>query len=248
MSCRKVVYEDSDGGKLETIDVYLRIKPSKCEDQTKLWKISDDKYVTITCPASSRALKRKLGKHEENRFMFTHIFGPEVQQQQLFEKCIETPLVDFIGGHNSLVFSYGTSNCGKTYTIQGTRNNPGIIPRVLHLVFNTLNEHLAPADNLKYMPYMNGVIDICDQSRRQLDELKRTLTELPADEIDMMGTEATLYVPEIERAFNQMENQLDNEMRQVDATPSSNKNYSLWISFIEIYNEALYDLLWPLHP
>ncbi|XP_039275381.1 kinesin-like protein KIF20A [Nilaparvata lugens] len=241
MACRKVLYEDSDGGKLETIDVYLRVKPSKCEDQAKLWKISDDRYVTISCPASSRALKRKIGKHEENRFQFTHIFGPDVQQQQLFEKCIETPLVDFIGGHNSLVFSYGTSSCGKTYTIQGTKNNPGIIPRVLHLLFNTLNGHLT--DKPEYMPYMNGVIDICDQSRKQLDELKRTLTEEHCDEIDMMLTD----VPEMERAFRQMEAQLDSEMRLVDAQ-CAGRQYSLWISFMEIYNEALYDLLVPPRP
>ncbi len=46
------------------------------------------------------------------------------------------PLVDSLfEGRNCLLFSYGPTNSGKTYTIEGDGANPGILPRVLDDVF-----------------------------------------------------------------------------------------------------------------
>ena len=46
------------------------------------------------------------------------------------------PLVDSLfEGRNCLLFSYGPTNSGKTYTIEGDDANPGVLPRVLDEVF-----------------------------------------------------------------------------------------------------------------
>ena len=36
---------------------------------------------------------------------------------------------EFLEGQNQLIFTYGATSSGKTYTIQGTNEDPGIIPR-----------------------------------------------------------------------------------------------------------------------
>ena len=41
---------------------------------------------------------------------------------------------------NCLLFSYGVTNSGKTYTMQGPAKDAGIIPRSLDLIFNTLGK------------------------------------------------------------------------------------------------------------
>lgn len=49
------------------------------------------------------------------------------------------PLVEsFLGGQNGLLFAYGNTNAGKTYTIQGTKSEPGLLPRILETVFTCL--------------------------------------------------------------------------------------------------------------
>jgi hypothetical protein len=45
-------------------------------------------------------------------------------------------LIDsFIKGINGLLFAYGITNAGKTYTITGTKEEPGILPRTLNSIF-----------------------------------------------------------------------------------------------------------------
>lgn len=42
------------------------------------------------------------------------------------------PLLDrFFGGNNCLLLAYGMINSGKTYTIQGTPSNPGLLPSLV---------------------------------------------------------------------------------------------------------------------
>lgn len=58
--------------------------------------------------------------------------------------CRETalPLVDsFLQGHNGLLFAYGITNAGKTYTITGNQKDAkerGLLPRILDVVFNSI--------------------------------------------------------------------------------------------------------------
>ena len=35
----------------------------------------------------------------------------------------------------AVLMAYGISAAGKTYTIEGTRNEPGLLPRALELLF-----------------------------------------------------------------------------------------------------------------
>ncbi|KAF7299577.1 Kinesin-like protein [Mycena chlorophos] len=41
----------------------------------------------------------------------------------------------FMGGYNAVVFAYGQTASGKTYTLSGTPEEPGIIPRALRDIF-----------------------------------------------------------------------------------------------------------------
>jgi hypothetical protein len=45
---------------------------------------------------------------------------------------------DVLNGENALVFAYGVTNSGKTYSIQGTRDDGGILPRSLDVIFNSI--------------------------------------------------------------------------------------------------------------
>ena len=40
-----------------------------------------------------------------------------------------------LDGYNVCLFAYGQTGSGKTYTIQGTPENPGIVPRALEDLF-----------------------------------------------------------------------------------------------------------------
>jgi hypothetical protein len=44
----------------------------------------------------------------------------------------------FLSGENCVLFSYGMTNSGKTYTIQGTSQAPGLLPQMVHSVLDRL--------------------------------------------------------------------------------------------------------------
>ncbi|OAD81358.1 hypothetical protein PHYBLDRAFT_3763, partial [Phycomyces blakesleeanus NRRL 1555(-)] len=45
---------------------------------------------------------------------------------------------DLLHGENALVFAYGVTNSGKTYSIMGTPQDPGLLPRTLDVIFNSV--------------------------------------------------------------------------------------------------------------
>ena len=47
-------------------------------------------------------------------------------------------------GHNSAMMAYGITAAGKTYTIEGTKEQPGVMPRALLLLFEGLASHAEP--------------------------------------------------------------------------------------------------------
>jgi hypothetical protein len=46
------------------------------------------------------------------------IFKPEVGQPELFRSIVLPRVMEFLEGQNQLLFTYGATSAGKTYTIQ----------------------------------------------------------------------------------------------------------------------------------
>lgn len=47
------------------------------------------------------------------------MYGPETTQRELFEGTVKDLMKDVLEGGNSLVFTYGVTNAGKTHTFLG---------------------------------------------------------------------------------------------------------------------------------
>lgn len=49
----------------------------------------------------------------------SQVFGPDTTQKELFEGTVKDLVKDVLKGGNSLVFTYGATNAGKTFTFLG---------------------------------------------------------------------------------------------------------------------------------
>jgi len=54
----------------------------------------------------------------------------------------------------ALLFAYGVTNSGKTYTMTGSSQDQGILPRCLDVIFNSLEEQQAK----KYVRDLNVTV------------------------------------------------------------------------------------------
>ncbi|KAL5496032.1 hypothetical protein ACEPAH_3125 [Sanghuangporus vaninii] len=83
-------------------------------------------FVTMTHPRDAS---------QRFKFPFSSCYGPDSTQDEIYLNDVK-PLLDVVfGGVTVTVFAYGVTSSGKTHTIQGTKAQPGIIPRVVRDIF-----------------------------------------------------------------------------------------------------------------
>ncbi|XP_065609342.1 kinesin-like protein KIF20A isoform X1 [Cyrtonyx montezumae] len=213
--------------------------------------IEDPQTVILHAPKESPAMKnceRGIG-HSVHKFTFSQVFGPETTQSKFFEGSTKEIVRAYINGVNGLVFTYGVTNAGKTYTIQGTSKDFGILPRSLDMIFN----HIRGRQYLKmnFKPCLsNDVKKLEDAQVKQEEAIKTTLLASLKEETESISN-AIASMCHVESTSskctskNLPSDSLENFV-PVDAYWTNihqRTQASVWISFCEIYNEYVYDLL-----
>ena len=90
-----------------------------------------------------------LPRVPQTQHIFKHVFKEDAVQKEVFDK-VGFPLVeDLLQGKDGLLFAYGITNSGKTHTITGEPDNPGILPRCLDVIFNSI----ADVQATRYVSY-----------------------------------------------------------------------------------------------
>ncbi|KAM9643901.1 kinesin-like protein KIF20A [Morphnus guianensis] len=241
----------------QPLKVFLRVRPFSIAEPENhesqgCVTIEDPQTVILNAPKVSSAMKnseRGIG-HSVHKFTFSQVFGPETTQHEFFEGSIKEIVRAYVNGVNGLVFTYGVTNAGKTFTIQGTSKDFGILPRSLDVVFN----HIRGRHYLKmnFKPYLsNSVKKLEDAQVKQEEAIKTAILASLKEETESISntithtcdvesdssncTSKSLPSDSLEKNFVSLDVYRTNIHQRTQA--------SVWISFCEIYNEYVYDLL-----
>ncbi|PIL26656.1 hypothetical protein GSI_11281 [Ganoderma sinense ZZ0214-1] len=69
------------------------------------------------------------------KYPFSSCYDQSSTQDQIFDRDVK-PLLDLVfSGVTTTVFAYGVTSSGKTHTMQGTAQCPGVIPRAVEEIF-----------------------------------------------------------------------------------------------------------------
>ncbi|KAM9617628.1 kinesin-like protein KIF20B isoform 1-T1 [Trichechus inunguis] len=234
------------------LQVCLRIRPltqlEKEHESEGCVFILDSQTVLLKDPQSiiGQSTEKSSGQMAQ-KFSFSKVFGPETTQKEFFQGCIEQLAKDLLKGQSRLIFTYGVTNSGKTYTIQGTEENIGILPRTLNVLFNSLREKLYTKMNLKPHRSREYLRLSPDQEKEEIackNALLRQIKEVAMhnDSSDTLYGSLinSLNTPECEESVIDCE--------QASLNMDDNIKFSVWVSFFEIYNECIYDLFVPGSP
>ncbi|XP_038052744.1 kinesin-like protein KIF18A [Patiria miniata] len=66
-------------------------------------------------------------KNKDVKFAFDHVFGERVTQQFVYENTTKKIVESVLAGYNTSVFAYGATGAGKTFTMLGAPDCPGVI-------------------------------------------------------------------------------------------------------------------------
>lgn len=99
--------------------------------------------VAIAPPEGSQAYK--AGDRGQT-FAFTRVFDAGTPQDEYYAATAAPLVRDLLRNprHNSAMMAYGITAAGKTYTIEGTQEAPGVMPRALLDLFRGLDAHVEP--------------------------------------------------------------------------------------------------------
>lgn len=100
----------------------------------------------------------------EHRFVFDRLFDENCSQDDVFYHTSK-PLIDnILDGYNATVFAYGATGCGKTHTISGTPEHPGII----FLTTKELFERIEALQDTHVVDVSMSYLEIYNETIRDL--------------------------------------------------------------------------------
>ncbi|KAJ4755936.1 Kinesin-like protein [Rhynchospora pubera] len=118
---------------MEKISVGVRFRPSTSSphsDSSHQWQISDNaiSLCHLNTPISGYT------------FAFDHVFDESLGNAVVYRVLIKSIIDAAIDGFNGTAFAYGQTSSGKTYTMNGSEMDPGIIPLAIKDIFDTIHK------------------------------------------------------------------------------------------------------------
>ncbi|KAI1350770.1 kinesin motor domain-containing protein [Xylaria sp. FL0043] len=109
-------------------------------------KVIDDRCLVFDPPEDnpvhkfSRSVVPNGKKVKDQTFAFDRVFDENTTQTEVYESTTKGLLDSVLDGYNATVFAYGATGCGKTHTITGTTQMPGIIFLTMQELFEKIND------------------------------------------------------------------------------------------------------------
>ncbi|KAM9092754.1 kinesin-like protein KIF23 isoform 8-T8 [Megaptera novaeangliae] len=211
----------------DPVGVYCRVRPLSLPEQECCIEVINNTTVQLHTPEGYRL--NRNGDYKETQYSFKQVFGIHTTQKELFD-VVANPLVDdLIHGKNGLLFTYGVTGSGKTHTMTGSPGEGGLLPRCLDMLFNSIGSFQAK----RYVFKSNdrNSMDIQCEVDALLERQKREATPNPKTPSSKRQVD-----PEFADMINVQE---FCKAEEVD----EDSVYGVFVSYIEIYNNYIYDLL-----
>ncbi len=129
-----------------------------------------DQKVLVFDPPDTNPLTRLLNsnplahgnrRNKDVRYAFDRVFDSTASQTDVFAETCKPLLDGILNGYNASVFAYGATGCGKTHTISGTPQDPGLIFLTMKELYNRIQDARDDSDvhiRLSYLEIYNETI------------------------------------------------------------------------------------------
>ena len=134
-----------------------------------MWRTSNPE-CSVFDPPEDHTLQRggRYGgngrRSKDQTFGFDRVFDENATQGDVYEATTRNLLDSVLDGYNATVFAYGATGCGKTHTITGTVQAPGVI----FLTMQELFERIAERTDEKVTEVSLSYLEIYNETIRDL--------------------------------------------------------------------------------
>ncbi|CAL1699803.1 unnamed protein product [Somion occarium] len=138
------------------INIVTRLRPPITnevnDDGVRVTREGDRHFISVNNP---RDLTQVF------KYPFSSCYDQDSTQQEIFDNEVEPMTEDVYAGLTVTIFAYGVTSSGKTHTMQGTKSDPGIIPRAVESLFQRKRKQANVTLAISYMEiYKDEVYDL----------------------------------------------------------------------------------------
>ena len=151
-------YEDDGGPGSQNIKVCVRLRPvlaqppyNEREDMVA-WAWEDN-----TIYPKQEYVRKGSGNHNHVHFVpytFDNLFYPDHTNADIFNGVVKNIALQCMLGYHGSVFTYGQTSSGKTFTMNGSPTQPGVISQVIYYCFSCIQEQFADREFLFRVSYI----------------------------------------------------------------------------------------------
>jgi kinesin family protein 18/19 len=141
------IHVDSFGEESSKLTVAVRVRPLLSSEA----RYSSDTTITVVdnhsviirddqdfLETDSPNRRHRRSKHTARMFTYDWVFGPHAPQETVFERTALPLIESVLQGVNACVFASGATGSGKTYTMLGENDMPGIMTLALDELFHQI--------------------------------------------------------------------------------------------------------------
>lgn len=160
------------------VRVFMRIRPFVLDVEKTRGDICLTFENKVAC-LNQRSLDEwradKIGCYDK-------IWGPESLQAEVYEDAGKPIVQAVLSGVNCAVLCYGNTGSGKTYTLVGSGNKSGLIPKIIGAILAPSPDHVVSA-KMAYVQVYNG----------RVEDLQHTRQDQPAELVKDKAGKYNMY-------------------------------------------------------
>lgn len=177
-------------------------------------------------------------RSKEKNYAFDVVFREEATQNEVFEKSASFLIDGITKGYNASILAYGPTGAGKTYTMIGESNSPGLMSNTFNALFSLVESTSISFDYKVVISYL----EIYNENIRDLLHPKKGSLEIREDRtkgITVSGLSEKLAMSR-ESVFQTIH--LGNKKRSVEPTKAnetSSRSHAVLQITVESRDKAL---------
>ena len=166
------------------IRVCVRVRPLLSHEDVEFWQVDKEKNIIYTdnyysdqneIINESYALTNNLSNksisytrkdvkkllidsiYAPQKFNFDKVYSINCDSQLIYKEMCKDVVTSALEGYNGSIFMYGQTTSGKTFTMLGSPNNPGILPCVLRDIFLKIKKKKNENENIEFKVYCSYI-------------------------------------------------------------------------------------------
>ena len=166
------------------IRVCIRVRPLLSHEDVEFWQVDKEKNIIYTdnyysdqneIINESYALTNNLSNksisytrkdvkkllidsiYAPQKFNFDKVYSLDCDSQLIYKEMCKDVVISALEGYNGSIFMYGQTTSGKTFTMLGSPNNPGILPCVLRDIFLKIKKKKNEKENIEFKVYCSYI-------------------------------------------------------------------------------------------